>query len=242
VQNPEDMATLARMGVPREKLRLLGNGVDLQRFDGAKVDAATRLALREQLGARPDDVVVGAVGRLVLEKGYRELFQAAESVRARLPQALFVVVGPGDPDKGDALPDSDVRRAEAAGVRFLGLRHDVERLYPALDLYVLASHREGFPRSAMEAAASGLPVVATDIRGCRQVVAHGVTGLLVPPRDPEQLAAAIADLVVEPDRRRAMGVAGRQKAVAEFDQQRVIDITLEVYDRLLARRPTGKAA
>lgn len=235
VQNPEDLETLAGIGVPRRKLRLLGNGVDLDRFVPPP-DDATRDAVRAELGAGPDDVVVGAVGRLVWEKGYRELFAAAEVVRRRLPQALFVVIGPSDPEKADAVGDADLARAEAAGVRLLGLRHDVERLYLGMDLYVLASHREGFPRSAMEAAATGLPLVTTDIRGCREVVTPGLNGRLAPLGDVGALAAAIGELVADTDLRRRMGEASRKKAEVEFDQQRVIDITLETYDRLLAGR------
>ncbi len=236
VQNAEDLDTLAQLGVPRRKLWLLGNGVDLRRFSPDTVDDRTRSALRAEMGAGPGDVVVGAVGRLVAEKGYRELFEAARAVRSRLPHARFVAVGPCDSDKADALTPSDIRRAESAGMCFLGLRHDPERLYPAMDIYVLASHREGVPRSAMEAAASGLPIVATDIRGCRQVVAHGVNGLLTRPGDVDALAAAIGALVERPETRRVMGAAGRHKAEREFDQQRVIDTTVGVYERLLARR------
>ena len=136
------------------------------------------------------DVVVGAVGRLVLEKGYAELFSAWSRLRRDHPGAVLVVVGPEDDAKADALTPEVRARAVADGVRFLGMRDDVEDLYPGLDLYVLASYREGFPRSAMEAAAAGLPIVATDIRGCRQVVEDGVTGLLVPARTVEPLAAA----------------------------------------------------
>ena len=242
VQNPEDLEMLSRIGVPRGKLRLLGNGVDLSRFDPAKTDGPARAAARAEFGARSDDVVVGAVGRLVWEKGYREVFQAVDCLRRELPHARFVVVGPADPDKSDALPQGEIRRAEAAGVRFLGLRQDVERLYPAMDVYVLASHREGFPRSAMEAAASGLPVVATDIRGCRQVVVDGVTGRLVPVGDAGALAAAVSELVVDSRTRQAMGAAGRRKALAEFDQQQVIEITLDVYSQLLSRRRRRAAA
>jgi glycosyltransferase involved in cell wall biosynthesis len=105
-----------------------------------------------------------------------------------------------------------------------------------MDLFVTATHREGFPRAAMEASASGLPVIATDIRGCRQVVTHDVTGLLVPVRHPAALAAAIAALATDPERRTRMGSAAAAKARTDFDQQTVIDITLATYARLLARR------
>jgi glycosyltransferase involved in cell wall biosynthesis len=121
-------------------------------------------------------------------------------------------------------------------VRFLGGRDDVDRLYAGMDIFVLASHREGFPRSAMEAAAMGVPVIATDIRGCRQVVDPGVTGLLVPARDANALAGAIASLAIDSDRRRQLGNAGRAKAARDFDERRCVGITLDTYRALLNRR------
>jgi glycosyltransferase involved in cell wall biosynthesis len=101
---------------------------------------------------------------------------------------------------------------------------------------VLPSYREGFPRSAMEAAASGLAVIATDIRGCREVVDDAVTGILVAPRDAGALRSAIEELADDPSRRDAMGKAAAEKALAEFDYRRVVDITMSTYERLLDRR------
>ncbi len=118
-------------------------------------------------------------------------------------------------------------------MHFLGEHKDVEALYPGMDLFVLPSYREGFPRSAMEAAACGVPVVATDIRGCRQVVDHGTTGLLVPVRDASALADAVETLARDPARRQAMSHAAVARARAEFDDRKVVRITLEVYERLL---------
>ncbi len=234
VQNPEDVEVLRRLRVPEDRVQLLGNGIDLARF-GPRAPAEQE-AVRGALGFGPADVVVGTVGRLVREKGYDELFAAAEVLRRRTPTAKVVVIGPHEPGKADAVAPEAIARAEEAGVTFLGERHDVEHLYRALDLFVLASHREGFPRAAMEAAASGLAIVATDIRGCRQVVDDGRTGLLVPPRDPDSLAIAIERLVSDPERRAAMGRAAMEKAGREFDQQSIIDLTLATYERLLASR------
>jgi glycosyltransferase involved in cell wall biosynthesis len=236
VQNPEDVEVLARLGVSRSKLHVLGNGIDLARFDPSRVTGERTAALRAEMGAGPDDVVCGLVGRLVWEKGYREVFAAAARLRATLPNVRVVVIGPRDGDKADAITDADVDRARRDGVTFLGLRHDVEALYTAMDIYVLASHREGFPRSAMEAAAMGVPVVATRIRGCRQVVDDGRTGRLVPVRDVDALVDAIGALATDAGLRRSLGEAARAKAGREFDQQRVIDTTLAVYEGLLARR------
>ena len=193
------------------------------------------------MGAGPSDVVCGAVARLVWEKGYLELFTAAALLREKHPQLKFVVVGGSEPGKSDAISDADLAVAtREGGVRFLGHRGDVDELYGAFDLLVLASHREGFPRTPMEAAAMGLSVVATDIRGCRQVVDDDCTGLLVERQNARALAAAIGSLVADPERRNAMGRAAHAKAVAEFDQQHVIDITLAVYSQLLGRAKVAR--
>jgi glycosyltransferase involved in cell wall biosynthesis len=232
VQNEEDLVTLARLRVPKRKLVLLGNGVDLERFRPRPELSAIA---RRSMGVADGKVVVALVGRLVWEKGFAELFEAARRLRHSHPDVAIVVVGPRDPAKSNALSEDDVRAAKNIGnVVFLGERNDVEDLYPGMDLFVLPSYREGFPRSAMEAAACGVPVVATDIRGCRQVVDHDVTGLLVPVRDAGALADALGALAHDPLRRRKMSEAALNRARAEFDDRRVIAITLDVYERLLA--------
>jgi glycosyltransferase involved in cell wall biosynthesis len=243
VQNPEDVDTLLGLRVPRRKVQLLGNGIDLGRFDATRIDARRIAELRASFGAGPDDVVCGVVGRLVWEKGYREVFAAAARLRREAPNVRVVVVGPSDDAKGDAVSPADVAEAEReGGVTFLGMRDDVEDLYAAMDVYLLASHREGWPRSAMEAAAMGRPVVVTDIRGCRQVVDDGITGALVPVRDAAAIARAVADLAADPERRARMGEAARDKARRYFDDRQVIDITLATYERLLGPRRAAAVA
>jgi len=244
VQNPDDVETLARLGVPRRKLRLLGNGIDLTRFDRATVSADRAQEARAEMGAvGPDDVVVGLVGRLVREKGYLDVFAAARRLREHVPAVRIAVIGATEAEKGDALTATDRAAAEAAGVRFLGGRSDVVRLYAGMDVHVLASHREGFPRSPMEAAAMGVPVVATDIRGCRETVDDGVTGRLVPVRDPDALAAAISELAGSAELRTRYGNAARAKARREFDDRRCVEITLDTYRTLLEeRRPAAVPA
>jgi glycosyltransferase involved in cell wall biosynthesis len=234
VQNPEDLETLAALRVPRSRLHLLGNGIDLGRFQLDATAAESRRRLRTEWGIAPEEVLIGAVGRLVWEKGYAEIFEAARLLHSRVPKARFVIVGPAEPGKGDAVPATELTKAERDGMIFLGYRADVQDIYAALDVYVLASYREGFPRSAMEAAAMGLPIVATNIRGCRQIVDDGLTGVLVPPKDGRALANAIERLVEDPEMRASMGRAAAVKARSEFDERRVIDLTLDVYARLLA--------
>jgi lipopolysaccharide/colanic/teichoic acid biosynthesis glycosyltransferase len=237
IQNPEDLDLLRRLHVvPRRKLRLLGNGVDLERFRPDRLSVAERARRRAELGFGDDDVVVGAVGRLVAEKGFPELFAAMERLG---PEHRLLVVGGVDPSKPDAIEAATLSRAEERGAVFLGQRDDIEDLYGLMDVFVLASHREGFPRAAMEAAASGLAVVATDIRGCRQVVEDGVTGALVPVGDIEALAAAIASWAS------ASGAAGglpRQRAEEHFDAAAVDRRVLEAYEPGVAAVARAAAA
>ena len=141
VQNPEDIPVLRRLGIPADKITLLGNGVDLDRFGP---DPEGREAVRTELGFGADEVVFGVVGRLVAEKGFVELFEVVDRLAGSHPNLRWMVVGPDDPDKPDALDRGLVRRAEAEGVRFLGSRTDVERLYPAMDVFVLPVPSGGF--------------------------------------------------------------------------------------------------
>ncbi len=233
VQNPEDVATLVdTLHIPARRVHLLGNGVDLGRFDPATVDAGRRSALRTEWGVADDEVLCLVVGRLVREKGIVELLEAAHDLRRRSVGVRFVVVGPTDPDKSDAIDPGLFEQAAHDGVVLTGTRTDMPACYAAADIFLTASWREGFPRSAMEAAAMGLPTVATDIRGNRQVIADGETGLLVGVRDPAGIAAAVERLVDDVELRAAMAGAARQRAVAEFDQQVIIDRTLEAYGLL----------
>lgn len=230
VQNPEDVDTLVRvLRVPARKVRLLGNGIDLERFDLAAVEPDARGRLRDEWGVAPDDVLCGVVGRLVREKGIGEVFEAARLLQTRSVPVRFVVIGPADTDKSDAVPADEVERARTEGVVFTGQRCDLPDCYAAMDVFVTASWREGFPRAAMEAAAMRLPIVAADVRGNRQVVVDGVTGLLFPVRDAAALADRVDELATSADRRAVLGAAGRAKAQGEFDQRRIIEITLETY-------------
>ena len=233
VQNPEDVTTLLeRLRVPQRKVWLLGNGIDLDHFDPDRLDRDdpdARSRLRGEWGVAPDQLVIGTVGRLVREKGIVELLDAADHLRRQVGNVRFVVVGPSDPGKADAVPAEVMDRAVANGVVFAGQRTDMPECYRAMDVFVTASWREGFPRSAMEAAAMGVPTVATDIRGNRQVVADGVTGVLVTPRDTAAITYAIASLVADDERRHSFGAAARQRASEQFDQRTVIERSLAAY-------------
>ncbi len=234
-QSEEDLAWARRTGLVRgSKAVLLGNGTDLSRFDPAAVPVERLEELRGELGIHDGALVVGTVGRLVAEKGYRELFAAARRVRAAVPEARFLVIGSPDHDKADAITEHEIERARR-DVVFVGWREDVRDLYAVMDVFVLPSWREGLPRSAIEAAAMGRPMVLTDIRGCREVVRDGVEGLLVPSRAPASLAEAIRSLLEDAPARERLGGAARRRAEERFDERRVDQIVVDHTRALLEK-------
>ena len=237
VQSKEDLELIHRLRLmPRRHASLLGNGIDLKEFDPERVPPPTIERLRADLDLDPAKPVVGVVGRLVAEKGLAELFEALGRLRRRGISFEVLVIGPFDEDKADALDPAQIEKARSEGIRFLGLRRDMPALYRLMDLFVLASHREGFPRAAMEAAAMEVPIVATDIRGCREVVEAGSNGVLVPVRDAQALESAIGSLLSDPTRRELMGQNGRKLALERFDVRRVAEIVLDTYRRVAAQK------
>lgn len=237
VQSIEDVETLLRLGVPRERVHLLGNGIDLERFRTTEHTRERASRLRRELGIEAGVPIIGTIGRLVWEKGYRDLFKAVEQLRASSPHRFaVVVVGPREPSKADGIADGEIERMAGLGVHFIGPRNDVEDLLAMFDLFILSSRREGFPRALMEACAMGVPVIATNVRGCRQVVRHGYNGFLYEPGAHRALSASISRLLDDELTRRRFGEAGAIRAQVEFDQQRVIDRTLSVYRSLLRSR------
>jgi glycosyltransferase involved in cell wall biosynthesis/ribosomal protein S18 acetylase RimI-like enzyme len=232
-QSEEDLRWARRIRlVSGHRSRLLGNGTDLSRFDPGRVGAERAAELRRELGLPSDALVVGMVGRLVAEKGYRELFAAAREVRSRNPRVRFLAVGEPDLAKADAITEAELEQA-AADVLVTGWRDDVHELLAVMDVFVLASWREGMPRSAIEAAAMGRPLVLTDIRGCREVARHEQEALLVPPRDPQALAAAILRLAGDQPLCQRLAAAARRRAQERFSEAAVAEWVAGEYRRLL---------
>ncbi|MBW2588056.1 MAG: glycosyltransferase family 4 protein [Deltaproteobacteria bacterium] len=214
--------------------RELGNGIDVARFDRRRLTDSSLEDLRREIGLDADAPVIGFVGRLVEEKGILDLLQAATAVIEAIPNAQLLIIGPYDEEKPDALrPDVAERYGVAANCRFAGMRNDMPELYALMDVLVLPSYREGFPRAPMEASAMGVPSVVTDIRGCREAVDHGENGLLFPVGDADALARSLIELLRDDERRARMGETGRRIAEDRFDEQKVFDRVLSEYERLL---------
>jgi glycosyltransferase involved in cell wall biosynthesis len=225
-QNADDHRALRRW-VRGARSEVVGNGTDLERF---RPDPVARREMRTELGVADDELLVAGVGRRVAEKGLPEFGAMAQALAGK---ARFVWVGPPDEDKPDAMAE------DVPGVQLVGTRHDMHRVYNAMDVFVLPSHREGFSRSGMEAAATGLPLVLTDIRGCREIARNEREGLLVPPTDVDALTAAVERLLAEPELRAALGEAARAKALREFDQREIARASRRTYERVARRRGLG---
>ena len=241
-QAREDAETARRLGLCRGGVvEAIGNGVDPGRFYPPEPDDARRSELRAALGAPAGAVVIMMIGRLVAEKGYLELFEAMSRVGA----VLWVVGERLESDRRSAVEAAVAGLEEhpelAKHIRFLGYRRDVPELLRAADIFTLPSHREGMPRSIIEAMMTGLPVVATDIRGSREEVVPGETGLLVPVGDSEVLAEALGRLVGDAALRRRLGRAGRVRALELYDEAKVVARQLDLLG-LAPARPVAASA
>jgi glycosyltransferase involved in cell wall biosynthesis len=205
-----------------DKIEVVHNAIDLQNWDAQT--AAIQTTLREELGVPGGRPVVGLVARLDRVKGQREFLLAADMVAQAHPDATFLLVGVIRPASRWA-PFSEYYREVAAlagrpalrgRVLFVGWRTDLPRVMASLDILVQPSHRETFGRVLLEAMASRRPVIATRVGGMPEIVRHGETGLLVPPGDPQALAAATLTLLADPATRQAMGEAGRRRVEERF--------------------------
>jgi glycosyltransferase involved in cell wall biosynthesis len=200
----------------------IGNGRDPARY---RPNVAARQRLRGELGVRDEQAVVLAVSRLVWHKGYPELAVAMQTV----PDAILWVAGERllsdrGPDMAALLHDAGLGNR----LRLLGYREDVPDLMAAADIFVLPSRFEGLPMSVIEAMLTGLPVIATNVRGPAEQVVPEITGLLVPPGDPPALAAALVRLVADKKLQARLGAAGRERAMQCYDETKVLARTLDL--------------
>ena len=215
--------------VPGRKVTTIINGVDCHRF---ACPPAARDRLRVELGVRDSDLVIGSVGRLSYEKNYGLLLDAAAGVLTRFPIRVLLV--------GDG-PETDSLRSQAASlgledrVIMPGERRDVPELMSAMDVFVLPSLIEGLPNTVLEAMCAGLPVVATSVGGTPDVVAHGVSGFLVPSNNAAALGEALESLLGDGDLRREMGLSGRRLAQTKFSMERMVREYEALYERVVER-------
>jgi len=218
--------------VPRELLTCVPNGVDTERF--RQVAPGTREALRSSIGV-DDRFVWLAVGRFEIAKDYPNMLHAFAQVCQRDSSAVLLLVGHG------SLQQETESLAQSLGlgdrIRFLGVRSDVPEVMAAADGYVMSSAWEGMPIALLEAAAAGLPIVATRVGGNHEVVRDGESGFLVPPRDHEALGQAMLRLMEQaPERRRDMGERGREHVRVHYGLGRVVERWQDLYRQVSVRK------
>lgn len=211
---------------PRRALLAVPNGIRLERFRPA--DDAARQSLVAELGLPTGSRIIGTVGRLQPVKDHALLLRAFAKVRVQVPEAALVIVGDGP------LRAALEAQAEQAGlsdaVRFMGDRHDVPRLLTGMEVFALTSTSEGYSVALLEACASSLPIVATDVGGNREIVRHGINGRLVPSGDTAAIATALIALLRGGEQAAAMGRAGYAWAQAEASFRTMAERYHGLYD------------
>ena len=216
VQNPKDVEAIRSAGWigPRVSVAVVsGSGVDLERFS-PHADVH-------------DTVVAVFAGRLLRSKGVADLEATARLLRQQGESVVVRILGEPDPGNPESLDEATLQQWRSEGlVQMPGHVDDVAAALAAADIAVLPSEREGLPRFLLEAAAAGLPSIATDVPGNRDVIDHEVTGLLVPPHDPKALCTAITRLASDPALRQRMGAAARKKAEVQFSDAAIADVYL----------------
>lgn len=223
VQNPDDSSAIAKLGIPKDRIFLIpGSGVDADKL--------------KPLPEPDGQIAVAFVGRLLDDKGLRALIAAHDLLTAQNVPIRLLVAGDRDPANPASIPAPEVARwGLKPGVEILGHVSDVRTVWAQAHIAVLPSRREGLPKSLLEAAACGRPIVATDVPGCREIARPELNALLVPPDDPAALAHAIKRLADDPASRRRFGEAGRRLVEEKFSSEIISRQTVALYDRLLGR-------
>jgi glycosyltransferase involved in cell wall biosynthesis len=244
----EDRQTALRAGIARSEARTstIYNGVDPAVFSPRSTNEEVARKARRELAIPEGRRVVGIVGRIVKEKGYREFLRMAERIVSQRKDVIFLVVGdnlPSDRDQfGVILKRAVAARGLTSHFIFSGLTSNVLAYLHVMDIFVLPSYREGFPRSVLEAMATALPVIASSIRGCREAVVHGETGVLIPPGDADALQRAVTFMLDNPELARRMGEEGRQRVLRFFTAERVTEAFVSTVRRAWEMNAASRCA
>ena len=234
---PDHVVTVSRFvasylisaGVPAERITAVPTGIDLSRYQ-----TATSGNLRAELGLADTASLIGTVAILRRKKGHAELLEAVPQVLEKFPAAHFVFAGDGP--QFENLTRRIAELGLASNVHLLGLRRDVVNVLASLDLFVLPTHQEALGTAFIEAAAMGVPAIASNVDGVPEIVRHGETGLLVPVGDSAAIAASIIRLLADAPLHHTMGAAARTWVEAHYSRQVMVDGMLAVYAKLLAAK------
>jgi glycosyltransferase involved in cell wall biosynthesis len=227
VQNQDDQAALLNLGISStESLSLIpGSGVNLEKFAPSVVQ-------------KTGNVKILMASRILIDKGVREYVAAARKILALRAGVTFFLAGTPDPGNPSAIGIEEIETwGDTKGFEYLNYVENMKELLDSIDIAVLPSYREGLPRSLLEASACQLPCVASDVPGCHDVVNDGVTGYLIEPKTTGELAVAMEKLIDDPDLRKRMGLAARERVARLYSEEMVIDKTLEIYQIAQGSKP-----
>ncbi|OQX91539.1 MAG: hypothetical protein B6D58_07570 [candidate division Zixibacteria bacterium 4484_95] len=220
---------LLKLGLPKEKTEKIENCVEIP----PKEKIVKTNQLKEELGLLSDDVLIGSVGRLGVEKGHKYLIESSAKLKNKFPSARYVIIGDGS-------EMANLKSlAERLGVRklihFCGWRSDIETIYRGLDIFVLPSLTEGLPIALLEAMSYALPVIASSVGGCPDVVISRKSGILVKPADSDRLADAIGDLIDNKAKRDAMGLEAYSRILENYNMKKYSSSFLELFKKMLSQ-------
>ena len=224
-----------RAGVRPERLTVIHNAIDPERFVDPDPRYRTKL---EKFFRSPRSHIIAAAGRLSPEKGFDVFLGAAARVLEAQPDVGFVLFGNGSMKQ--LLQQQVTFLGLGGSVVMAGFRNDLDRFISQLDLFVLPSYTEGLPNVVLEACAAGVPVVATEVGGTPEVIEDGTSGFLVPPGDPDALAAKILEAIECEDRLREVGFMGRQRVLEQFTFPSQVEGYLRLFDRLIPNARIGE--
>ena len=227
---------LENLSVRADKVSVIGqgssNGIDTEFFSNTEEIREQGKKIRQELGIHPDDIVFGFVGRIVKDKGINELVAAFNEIHIHDPRSQLVLVGPFEDDLDPV--SSETRELIRAHVHIhtVGFQSDIRPFLSAMDIFTFPSYREGFPNVVLQAACFELPMIVTDINGCNEIVENGVNGSIIPPKNENDLQAAMVKLKDSVDLREKLGIMARRKVEENYSQQYIWEQLLAEYNRL----------
>ncbi|MCI5164914.1 MAG: glycosyltransferase [Candidatus Electrothrix sp. GM3_4] len=226
--SPEVKQLMRRYFIPEKKIQVIINGIDIEEFRRKK---SAGKKIREEFGIAPETPLIGAIGRISPEKGQKYFIDAAAQLLKAFPKARFVIVGEGV--QGEAMRNYVVEIGLSDKIIFAGFRADIAACYSALDIFVLPSLLEGTPMALLEAMATGLPIVATDVGGVGRIIQDGENGLLISPADTDKLATGISTLLADSTKADQLAKNAICTVESKYSAQKMSEDYMALYDEVI---------
>lgn len=232
-QNLEDQQIFIDLKILKDNKAILikSSGVNIKEFSLKNINQKIKESIKKDVGVAKGKIIIALISRMLWDKGIGEFIESAEKLKNKYNGLDFLLVGPVDRENPSGIPEGKIKDWENKGfIKYLKERDDIRELLSLVDIFVLPSYREGVSRVLLEAGAMELPIITTNVPGCREVVDDNINGFLVEPRNSVNLAEKIEILIKNKDLRKKFGEASRKKIEEEFNEEKVISETLKAYD------------